>query len=112
MSEYAPDYWVVVEISDGNTTVLRVLASWVGGYTTGDSWKLSSTVDKVVKHEDFFEFTNSSGSTYFCRAEGYRLTTLAFSVYNGFCKDVALFKGTIRILEFDEVEKLNEELLR
>jgi hypothetical protein len=110
VSEYTPDGWVVVEIKDANKTVFRILASWYGGFAGVDSWKLGSSIEHVVKHEDFFEFKNSSGSTYFCQNASYRMSMLARSIYNTLCADAAKFNGSIRILEISEIETLNGKL--
>jgi len=110
MSEYSPDCWVVVEITDKETKVFRILASWYGGFAGPNSWKLGSTIERVIKHEHFFEFENSSGSTYYCQPGVYKMSMLSASIYDGFCADVAKFGGTIRILDLNEIETLNEIL--
>jgi hypothetical protein len=52
MSTYYPDKWVLVEFdSPGNGKITKVMASNYGGYLGGDSWKLSSGVNKITKTE-------------------------------------------------------------
>lgn len=111
MSEYSPDCWVVVEIAHKETKVFRILASWFGGFAGANSWKLGSTIEHVIKHKEFFEFKNSSGSTYYCQPSVYKMSMLSASIYNGFCADVAAAGGTIRILDLKEIDTLNEVLL-
>lgn len=112
MSEYSPDCWVVVEIADKETKVYRILASWYGGFAGSNSWKLSSAITSVIKHKEFFEFKNSSGSTYYCQPTVYKMSMLSESIYNGFCIDVAKAGGTIRVLGYDKIGTLNEALLQ
>ena len=68
-----PDRWVVLKIlsvSDG--TFYKVLGSWYGGYLHGNSWRLNSGIERVVKaSEDTFFFYGFSGSCYECRINNY-----------------------------------------
>ena len=68
-----PDRWVVLKIfsvSDG--TFYKVLGSWYGGYLHGNSWRLNSGIERVVKaSKDTFLFYGFSGSCYECRINNY-----------------------------------------
>ena len=66
MSIYTPDRWILVKLTSTESTYYRVLASWYGGYTEGDSWKLSSGIEKTIEYPDRYEYLNSSGSLYIC----------------------------------------------
>jgi hypothetical protein len=72
MSNYNPDNWVVIKLT-GEDPHYRVLAGWSGGYTTGDSWRMNSGITKVEEDEAFYYFYGSSGSSYRCCKESYKL---------------------------------------
>ena len=64
MREYNPDKWVMLKFNHNGEDIYKVLASWYGGFTTGDSWKLNSGVTKVEQDGNLFLFHGSSGSVY------------------------------------------------
>ena len=63
--QYFPDRWEVVEIKQNDQTYHRVLGGWLGGYTTGSAWRMSSSIEKIIDDDKHYEVSNSSGSTYF-----------------------------------------------
>ena len=72
MSEYIPDKWVVVKITDDmGPSIHKVFACWYGGWAGSDSWKLNSGITKVTKEGYVYSFEGSSGSTYECHEECY-----------------------------------------
>ena len=76
MREYTPDRWVLLELTQGDKSIRRVLAGWQGGYLDGDSWKINSGVESVEEVGDYFLFHGYSGSVYKCHklAEGFTNT--------------------------------------
>lgn len=76
MSNYHPDVWVIVELTgtDVKERYHRVLAGWYGGYAHGDSWKMSSGVEKIIKNGAVYEIHNTSGSIYHCHESVERLS--------------------------------------
>ena len=88
MSEYIPDRWVMLKISDPNTTCYKILAGWGGSYLHGQSWKLNSGVTKVEKEGDYLLFSGYSGSVYKCHtSEGsYGFMSITSGVYETFMK--------------------------
>lgn len=68
MREYTPDRWVIVKIQKNKDSeaYYRVFAGWYGGYTQGDSWKMSSGIEKSIDKGDYYEIHNASGSIYKC----------------------------------------------
>jgi hypothetical protein len=67
--DYTPDKWVIIKITNKATEDVhyRVFATWYGGYTGSDSWKMNSGIVSAIKREDgCFEFFGESGSVYFC----------------------------------------------
>jgi hypothetical protein len=73
MSEYTPNKWLIVKITDTNKNEshYRVFASWYGGYLGSDSWKMNSGITKVTENDDYYFFEGVSGSLYTCRKGGY-----------------------------------------
>lgn len=99
MSEYNPDKWVMLKFTTPKYVVYKVLASWYGGFATGDSWKLNSGVTKVEKDGDLYRFHGSSGSVYQVHKDTYGMSGYTMGVLAGFQKDV------------DETEDVTLELM-
>jgi len=84
MSDYTPDRWLMVKLTNKNEEVhYRVFATWYGGFLGSDSWKLNSGVTKVALNDCVYEFKGSSGSVYHCRNTGYGSSGYGFSVLRG-----------------------------
>jgi hypothetical protein len=89
MNEYTPDRWVLVEliVTETGETHTKVFAGWYGGYGGADSWKLSSGVVNTEDRDDYYEFTNHSGSVYKCYKNAQGMGAYMNSVYDGFQRD-------------------------
>lgn len=59
-----PDVWLAVKISTAEESILKIFATWYGGYLGGDSWRLNSGVKKIEIDGDFINFHGYSGSVY------------------------------------------------
>jgi hypothetical protein len=77
-----PDVWVIVELAGNKVpeTYHRVLAGWYGGFASGDSWQLSSGVERIVKNDKVYEIYNTSGSIYRCHEDTERLSGMTANV--------------------------------
>lgn len=65
-----PDKWLLLDVKDDKGVVFqKVFATWAGGYTTGDSWRLNSGITKTIDDGDFWIFEGESGSKYRCHKE-------------------------------------------
>ena len=73
MTEYTPDNWVVIRMTNEGKTFYKVLAGWSGGYLDGNSWRMNSGITKVEEAGDYWIFHGASGSTYRCFKEFYKL---------------------------------------
>ena len=84
-----PDRWVVLKIfSSSDGTFYKVLGSWYGGYTYGQSWRLNSGIQRVVKaSKDTFLFYGFSGSCYECRIDNYGMHLESSGVVNQMQKE-------------------------
>jgi hypothetical protein len=80
MSDYRPDRWTVLRIHATGQIIYKVFASWSGGYTGSDSWKLNSGITRATLVRDSWEFDGSSGSVYSCHKDSY-----GTNGYGGMC---------------------------
>lgn len=53
MSEYSPDRWVIVKFKKEDKTWYKVLGSWAGGYLDGDSWRMSSGLERIEEEGNY-----------------------------------------------------------
>jgi len=109
MSEYHPDAWVILKLSDNSKTdetTYKVLAGWYGGYTGSDSWQLNSGITQIVEQENHYEIMGFSGSVYFCHKNEERLTGLTSSTLSSMERRAI---GTEVAIERVEIESILEE---
>jgi hypothetical protein len=83
MSDYAPDRWTIIRIHATGQIIYKVFASWSGGYTGSDSWKINSGITRATLVGDRWEFDGSSGSVYSCHKDGYGTNGYGGHVLNG-----------------------------
>ena len=60
------NYFHLFEIDVNQDKIRKVLGSWYGGYTDGDSWRFSSGITNILEHDKYYEIHNHSGSVYTC----------------------------------------------
>ena len=84
MSDYTPDRWVMLKISQDDKAVYKILAGWYGGYANGDSWKLNSGVVKIEETDTEYLFHGSSGSIYYCNKNSYGLSSYTAGILSNF----------------------------
>ena len=77
---YIPDKWAVIKLTKQEEVLYKVAASFCGGYTHGDSWKINSGIVSVEETETHYDFIGYSGSTYRCRKGSYGVSMLTASV--------------------------------
>ena len=82
MSDYTPDKWLIVKLTNKEQKVhYRVFASWYGGYLGSDSWKLNSGITEVTLDENgCYHFVGSSRSVYHCHRNGHGISSYGHSV--------------------------------
>jgi len=103
MSQYTPDRWVVLELSNDKETIQKVFAGWRGGYLDGDSWKLNSGITAVRDTGEWFEFEGYSGSTYRCHKEFYGMTMYQQSILANWITKAEGTSTKIRIISLDSI---------
>ena len=79
-TEYFPDKWIIVKAVLPSETFYRVFASWSGGYTHGDSWKMNSGITSVRDSGEHWCFYGYSGSVYYCRKPAYGVTAYSAGI--------------------------------
>lgn len=106
MSFYVPDKWVIVKVVKKNkdTPTYKVLASWKGGFTTGDEWRFSSGITDVEKVRGNYQITNHSGSVYTCYENAEGMIMYTEGVYNRLKKQLEESdKGSMEIISIKEL---------
>ena len=93
MREYNPDKWVMLKFNHNGEVIYKVLASWYGGFATGDSWKLNSGVTKIEEDGQLYRFHGSSGSVYQCHKATYGMSGYTMGVPSSFQKQVDETEG-------------------
>ena len=88
MREYNPDKWVMLKFMHGGTVIYKILATFYGGYLSGDSWKLNSGVTKIEEEGQCYLFYGSSGSVYRCHKNAYGMGGYTSGIYASFRKQV------------------------
>lgn len=107
MREYTPDRWKVLRFDYKGDVIDKVFAGWYGGFTSGDSWKLSSGITETKEFEDRYEFVNHSGSTYICHKSAEGMGGYMMQVFSSFEKQIAESNGdaTMEIIHYDNEQK-------
>lgn len=91
MSKYVPDKWVIIKTNIGGLHY-RVLASWYGGYTSSDSWRMSSGIASILETDLNYEITNDSGSSYICEKTQIGMSSYTSTVFDNYKN---MYKGDI-----------------
>jgi len=99
MSDYNPDKWVVVKITQKDVSpIYKVFASWYGGYNGSDSWRMNSGIAKVSLYEHVYSFEGYSGSVYECNDANYGCSVYGHNIILGMCADAEMLGFEIEIL--------------
>lgn len=97
-----PDRWVVIEITNGEEKIQKVLCGWYGGYAGTDYWQINSGIVNVVETDNYYEFHGKSGSVYKCFKGSYGMSGMMHEVYH------SLLKQQTDKLKIQIVEKYGE----
>lgn len=97
--DYYPDRWMIVKITSNEGTHYRVFATWCGGYTQGDSWKLNSGINDVLIDDRGYHFIGHTGSVYHCNRNSYGSTSYGYSVLDWLVRDSKIQNIDIIALE-------------
>lgn len=108
MSTYHPDRWAIMELTAVQGVHHRVIATWYGGFTGSDSWKISSGIEGCVLKDDIYSMLQTSGSTYECHTEGYGMGGYTGSIYHHYEEQAKNSNSelAIRLLTEEEAKTL------
>jgi hypothetical protein len=107
VSTYYPDSWKIVAIDSAeHGKNYKVLASWYGGFTAGDSWKLSSGIESVSYANGVYTMPQSSGSVYVLYENNEHISGIMGGVFMTFTGDAAESNGKFTIKMIDLAELL------
>jgi hypothetical protein len=108
MSEYKPDKWVILKFKRKDNTWYRVMGSWSGGYLDGDSWRMSSGLEKIEENGNYYLMRNTSGSTYICHKEMEGMNIIASGVFSS-VQEAGIKNGTeVSIIDIEQFNKEKE----
>lgn len=99
--EYTPDRWVILELKSDTDRVIKILASWYGGYLGGDSWKLSSGNLSVEDCGEYYTIPQHSGSTYVLPKGAKGMSSMAAGKLAQFRNVEGI---TINLIESDDIK--------
>lgn len=88
MNSYHPSSWVILNVSTPTESRFKILAGWYGGYTGGDSWKLSSDIVSFSNRGDMAEIITTTGSVYVCAKVNERMSGYTASMYASWKKQL------------------------
>lgn len=100
MNTYTPNTWSIL-LFDSPTygKIHKVFAWWRGGYTQGDSWKLSSGMKDLVDEGGFYSSMQESGSIYKLYKKQEALSTYQIGILGGWKVQMEEQGGSVVIVE-------------
>jgi hypothetical protein len=106
MSTHNPDRWVIV----GDGSNFKVLGGWSGGYLDGDSWRLSSGLERIEEDGDYYLMHNYSGSVYKCHKNGEGMIMIMSGIFSQL-KEQSSTVETYTVDKFNEIQnaKVSDE---
>lgn len=108
MQTYEPDTWVILLFDYPDYgKVHKVFAGWYGGYTQGDSWKLSSGIKTFVNEGKFYSSLQESGSTYNLYKQAEKLSGYQHGLLNVWGEQLDEVQGSVLVVDsLDFIEGL------
>ena len=103
MNTYAPDTWSIL-LFDSPTygKIHKVFGGWYGGFTQGDSWKLSSGMKDLVDEGDFYSSLQESGSIYQLYKNSEKLSVYQLGILAGWELQLKEQGVTIKVVSPEE----------
>lgn len=85
--QYIPDKWIIIRLECDDKIFYKILSGWSGGYLDGDSWRLSSPIEKIENNEKEYVIYTKTGSIYKCGKSRKGTTRLSRNILNRIQKD-------------------------
>lgn len=76
---YKPHSYKILLIDN---SIVKVFASWHGGYLEADSWRMNSGTQRIEYDEGHYYFHGFSGSVYELRKDSGKLSSYASLIYD------------------------------
>lgn len=90
MNTYTPDTWSILLFNSPTYgKIHKVFAGWYGGFTQGDSWKLSSGIVSMEDSEKHFSSLQESGSIYNLYKNSEKLSSYQLGILGGWREQMA-----------------------
>lgn len=100
---YNPDGYRFIRIDTPDAPLIKLFASWSGGYLDADAWRMNSGCSKIVETEENYLVYGFSGSCYTLRKHQGNLNAYSSSVYTKILEQSGVqeisVQGAIKILE-------------
>ena len=94
---YSPDSYRVVLIDTPTGQLVKLFASWSGGYCQGDEYRLNSGTELITEDEDSYFFYGYSGSCYKLRKSSQgNLTSYSAGIYNRILQQDGVYEITVQ----------------
>jgi len=103
MSEYTPDVWVILKITNKGNVHHRVFGGWYGGYLNGDSWKMNSGITRVEDKGELLDFYGESGSVYHCYKSAEKMSGYMSTIFSSLQSQVTS-ERQIEVIDFKDLE--------
>ena len=107
MNTYTPDTWIIL-LFDSPTygKSHKVFGGWYGGFTQGDSWKLSPVMKDLVDEGDFYSSMQESGSVYRLHKGLEKLSVYQLGILAGFEEQLLAIGGCVVLVDSSEYMKI------
>jgi hypothetical protein len=91
--------------SDDHGRTRKILASWHGGFSSGDSWKLSSGMQGITLESNHWILPQISGSIYHCPVgpEYYGMSGFTSGIYHNIQEKISHMPGvSVHIIPYEQ----------
>ena len=106
MTTYTPDTWSILLFNSPTYgKIHKVFGGWYGGFTQGDSWKLSSGMKDLVDEGDFYSSLQESGSVYHLHKGMEKLSVYQLRILAGWKGQMQEQGGCAAIVDAKDYEK-------
>ena len=102
MNGRIPDKFIILH--HAKLDLYSIFSGWNGSYMDADTWRRSSPIKEIIKHEDYFEAKTSS-STYILRLERLGYTNYMAAIFQDHKSEESGVNVIDDIKSFEELVK-------
>ena len=100
MNTHTPDTWSILLFNSPTYgKIHKVFGAWYGGFTQGESWKLSSGMKDLVDEGDFYSSVQESGSIYQLYKNSEKLSGYHLGILAGWVEQMKEKGGSVVIVD-------------